>query len=181
MSAGANVLDGGAELTELAERGKRARRRRSERDYPAFEEVSAPLERFVRAYALADEPARAEARAFAKTSRDLGMWFLWGSGNWTREFERALLPELLDLALASLSLEDAQLDPHNTLMALGLAWHRAVRAGVDPRPAFERAALISSTGDGGFADLLRGFERSAFFAEDVRPCLENAELEYEAE
>lgn len=181
MSATGQSSDGRAELVELAERGKRARRRRSERDYPAFEEVSAPLERFVRAYASADETARADARAFAKTSRDLGMWFLWASGNWTREFERALLPELLDLALASLSLEDAQLDPHNTLMALGLAWHRAVRAGVDPRPAFERAAAISSTGDTGFADLLRSFERSTFFAEDVRPCLEKPELEYEAE
>lgn len=176
-----SALDGCAELSELAERGKRARRRRSERDYPAFEAVIAPLERLVRAYLRADDTSRAEARAWAKTSLDVGTWLLWGGGHWTREFERAQLPELLDLALASLSVEDAQLDEHNTLMALGLAWHRAERASMDPRPAFERVALLSSPGEGGFAELVRGFERSAFFTESVRPCLGKPELGYEAE
>lgn len=175
------ATDPRGELEELAARARKARQRRSERDYPTWEEVSAPLERFVRAYVSADGAARADARAWAKTSLDIGTWFLWGGGNWTREFERAQLPELLDLALASLSVEDAQLDARDALLALGLVWHRAARAGLDPRPAFERVASLSSDTDDGFGELVRGFEGSDFFVEDIEPFLAKPELEYEAE
>jgi len=158
-------------LEALCERARRARKRRSERDYPTLDEVLGPLERFVRRHLAANEAQRAADRAFTRGSFDLGSWLLWAAGHWAREFAAHGDPLALDLGLAALSIEDKQLDHRDTQLGFSLLWHRAVRRGHDPRPHFERAASMASSGPEGMASFLRGFESSACFREDVQPYL----------
>jgi hypothetical protein len=116
-----------------------------------------------------------------KESLDMGAWLQWIAGDWARELEKTPDVATIELAFAALSLEDKVQDFRDTYLALGIVWHRAHRAGLDPRPALERVAALSSGGDAGFATFLRSLESSAFLADDVLPHLERPALAYEAE
>lgn len=170
-----------ARLAVLADRGTRARLRRSERDYPALDEVRPVLDELVALYVSADETTRVRLRAVVAASMDVSSWLVWLAGEGQRAFETTGDAHPIELALAALSLEDKRVDERDTFLALGLVWHRMHRAGADPRAAFERAAVISSPGERGFAEFLRRFETSAFFREDVAPDFDRAELRYETE
>jgi hypothetical protein len=77
----------------------------------------------------------------------------------------------LDLALAAVSLENLTLDYRDSYVALGSLYLTALEVGVDPSPAFERAAEWSANerADGGQSvrGFFAGFEVSAYFAESV--------------
>ena len=79
----------------------------------------------------------------------------------------------LERALAAVSLDDLRADARDVDELLARLWLAAVRAGLDPRAAFESTAAISnpSTGGGGafLAQRLREFEGSLAFKTRVAP------------
>jgi hypothetical protein len=79
----------------------------------------------------------------------------------------------LERALAAVSLDDLRADARDVDELLARLWLAAVRAGLDPRAAFEATAAISnpSTGGGGafLAQRLRAFEGSLAFKTLVQP------------
>lgn len=168
-------------LLTLAERAHRARLRSSKNAYPPLEEARPPLTAIVRRYLAADAPERARMRELVKRSLDLQTWLLWSACDWARGLVQAPELDTVELALGALSLEDKVLDFRDTYCALGLVWHRAHRANLDPRPAVERVAALSSAGDEGFAAFLKGLESSAFLTSDVLPHLDREALAYEHE
>ncbi len=70
-------------------------------------------------------------------------------------------------ALCAVSLEDLHADLEQVDALLARIWLGALRAGLDPRPAFEAVAAVSNPGTGGGSAFtqrhLRGFERSLAF------------------
>lgn len=79
----------------------------------------------------------------------------------------------LDHALAAVSLDDLRADARDVDELLARLWLAAVRAGLDPRAAFEATAAISNPGTGGggafLAQHLREFEGSLAFKSRVAP------------
>jgi hypothetical protein len=81
----------------------------------------------------------------------------------------------LELALAAVSLDDGRVDARQRDAALGRLYLAAARAGIDPRPAFQKVAARSNPGTGGGGAhtraVLEGFPRSFYFEREVRPRL----------
>ena len=83
--------------------------------------------------------------------------------------------EYIRRALAAASLDDNRSDFRDTYMALGHVYLAASSVGINCSRYFLEAAELSSTQPGLFPklgsmrDFLAGFERSAYFNEDVRP------------
>jgi hypothetical protein len=79
----------------------------------------------------------------------------------------------LERALAAVSLDDLRADALEVDELLARLWLAAVRAGLDPRAAFEATAAISNPGmgggGGGVADHLRAFEGSPAYKARVLP------------
>lgn len=168
-------------LLSLAERAHRARLRSSKNAYPSLEEVRPPLTAIIRRYLESDAAERARLRQLVKGSLDLQSWLLWIACDWARGLAQTPDFGTVELALGAISLEDKVLDLRDAYLALGLVWHRAHRAGLDPRPVIERVVALSSTGEEGFAAFLEGLESSAFLASDVLPHLDRPTLAYEQE
>ena len=84
----------------------------------------------------------------------------------------------LELGLAAVSLDDCRVENGQRDRALGRLYLAARRAGIDPKPAFEKVAAISnpSTGGGGAQtqQVLAGFDRSFYFEHHVRKQLARA-------
>lgn len=173
-----NVAELEARLAALAERARKARMRKNEREYPQLEDVQPVLAALVAAYRSAADTERERMRSSWRRSVDVQTWLYWIAGEWARGLAERCGGEDLENALAALSLEGGALSIEDAVEVLGVAWHRARRAGLDPRPAFEHAAVLS--GADALAELLRGFERSEFFAGEVAPHLDAPELAYEA-
>lgn len=165
-----------ARLLAVAERANRARLRRSEREYPSQADVQPLLLEIVELYRVAGDAERTRLRASCRASIDVSNWLQWLASERVSAFGSGADASVVDLALAATSLEDNAVDPRDTSLILGQLWHRAHRRGVDPRPALERAASISSES---FATFLRGLEGSEFLREDVLPHLEREALPYE--
>ncbi len=168
-----------ARLLAVAQRAHRARLRRSQREYPAQSDVQPLLVELVEHYRNASEEERTRLRASCRASLDVLNWLQWMAGDRVSSFGAGADPAVLDVALAAMSLEDNALDFRDTYLILGQLWHRAHRRHVDPRPAIERAAALSSGGERGFAAFLLGLESSEFLREDVLPHLEHENLPYE--
>lgn len=173
-----NVVELEARLAALAERARKARMRKNEREYPQLEDVQPVLAALVAAYRAATDAERERMRSTWRRALDVQTWLLWIAGEWARGLAAPNGAEDLENALMALSLEGGALAVEDALDVLGVAWHRARRAGLDPRPVFERAAAL--TGTDALAEVLRGFERSEFFASEVTPHLDAPELPYEA-
>ena len=81
----------------------------------------------------------------------------------------------LELALASISLDDGRVLSDQRDAALGRIYLAARRAGIDPGPALRKVAARSNPGTGGGGahtrEVLDCFERSVFFEREVRPKL----------
>ncbi len=174
-----NAVELEARLNALVERARRARMRKKEREYPPFEEVAPVLAALVAAYRAGGDAERERMRSTCRHVVDVQTWLTWIAAAWAREIADAQGAELLENALAALSLEGGARDADETLDVVGIVWHRAHRAKLDPRAAFERAAGRSGTD--AFADVLRDFERSEFHAEEIAPYLEAPVLPYETE
>lgn len=167
-------------LDRLTERARRARMRRSERDYPPLDAVQPVLAEWVAAYRSASESDRARMRERSRGAFDLQTWLLWSAAEWARKQTAAhVSSDELECALAALSLEDAELDAEESQLVLGIVWHRARRAELDLRSMIERVAALSTTHVGGFAPLLLAFEDSPFFTESVAPHLGASCLPFE--
>lgn len=181
MSASANDVPAlERALHGLAERARRARLRRSEREYPPIEEVQPVLAALVRAYGQAGEAERERMRETWRGVLDAQTWMLWLASEWARNGEAVEGLARFEDALRALSLEDAELDTEETQLVLGIVWHRARRAAVDLRPAIERVVGLSSSRASGLASMLLAFESSPFFAEVVAVHFGSERLPFEA-
>lgn len=116
---------------------------------------------------------RAKLRADIGAAQTL-LTEVWTYASQNAELVRA--PEdaaRLERALAAVSLDDLRADARDVDELLARLWIAAVRAGLDPRAAFEATAAISnpSTGGGGafLAQRLRDFEGTLTFKSRVAP------------
>lgn len=101
---------------------------------------------------------------------------LWSYAEQNVELSRSPADERRLLrALCAVSLDDLRADMQQVDELLARIWLAAVRAGIDPRPAFESVAKVSNPGTGGGSAFtrshLRGFERSLAFKRLVEPAV----------
>lgn len=98
------------------------------------------------------------------------------TGNTTR-LDTTVSPERLYPALLAVSIDNSNFgDYRDVLVMLGNLWLTAARAGIDPKPHFERVAAISSAtvhkqGNKSTQEILATFDASAYFQEAVQPYL----------
>lgn len=172
-------------LDVLLERAKRARLRRSQREYPNEGEAQQAATKLVERFVAGDAAARARFRERVKSSQDLSSWLVFLATKECTELARTREPAHADRALAALALENAAHDPGVSESVLAVVWHRLHRAQLDPRAAFARATALAAEGaaDGadGLAPLLCDFERSELFRDEVAPHLEHERLALESE
>jgi hypothetical protein len=85
---------------------------------------------------------------------------------------------MLTRGLAAISLDDVRSDYQDVLEALARLWIAARKAGLDPKPEFERVARASNPGMGGGGAFMQRtlleFESSSYFRDHVRPRLPRA-------
>jgi hypothetical protein len=126
-------------------------------------------------YAGTDTESRGVLRDTVSTSQDLGVLCLWFAG-WARQLlESTASPEWLRRAVTAAVLSDTGPDYRDWYLTLGDVWITAVNHGLDPRPAFARAAAAAPGKEDppgrSTTQMLAGFEQSAYFAESVAPAL----------
>lgn len=166
-------------LDVLLERAKRARARRSQREYPSEGEAQGATAKLVERFVAAAAARRDELRARVKGSQDLASWLVFLASKECTELARTRDASHADRALAALALENGALDRDVSESVLAVAWHRLHRAELDPRAAFARAASLAERGEAGLAPLLREFESSELFRDEVGPHLELEKLPLE--
>jgi hypothetical protein len=127
-------------------------------------------------YLDASEDQRARMRSLvAELPRDLRGQLLHHIGWATGRLLSSNDEEYIRRALAAASLDDNHSDSRDTYMALGHLYLAASSVGINCSCHFLEAAELSSTQPGllpklgSMRDFLAGFERSAYFNEDVRP------------
>jgi hypothetical protein len=119
---------------------------------------------------------RAKLRADVGHSPDLleAVWsYAWQGAELLRSGDDG---QRLERALAAVSIDDLRADVEQVDALLARLWLAAVRAGLDPQPAFEAVAAVSNPGMGGggacLAPRLEGFAGSLAFKREVAPQLE---------
>jgi len=137
-------------------------------------ELFAFLDEFCIAYLEAKLPQdQAKARKIVGESPDL-MTAVWSYVAQSIDLvRRASDGDRLRRALAAFSIEDLRVDLELAEETAGKAWLAAVRAGLDPAPAFQEAAAASNPGTGGGGaytrQFLAEFGDSLHFRTHVRP------------
>ncbi len=140
-----------------------------------FDELHGSLDSICALYLLASEEQRRQIRCLvAEPPKILIKHFLehiaWAGHRLRASKDR----EQLRRALAAASIQDNRWDFRDTFRALGALYLVASSLGISCTPYFLEAAELSSAEKafpsiGSMRDFLAGFEKSAYFADDVQP------------
>jgi hypothetical protein len=150
-----------------------------------LEKLVATLEEVCRLYLETADANRRTIRDFFKSSYVVPRYLLGLAHSLADQIETGGGEGACLIALAAISIENNRTDYRDTFVILGRLYHRALRAGLDPRRLFDRAARLSSDqidfdyNRSSMREFLSRFEQSAFFQADVAPYLGAEQLPLE--
>jgi len=134
---------GGEPLAAVLQRGREAERAQRQRDDP-HPAMFACIDDLVCAYAGADAASRAAMRAAVARTRGFANAVLGYAYRMSERVRAQRDVGALQRGLVALSIENCSRDYRDVLLALAELWVAAEAIGIEPRPAFEAAAELSS-------------------------------------